>query len=387
VRSFITHRFILSLVKSNMFRLLQVQCCSLATLRNYSAVQALELNKRAGDLFEKGEFDAAARAWEELVSLEKGEMKPGAAPNPNLIHGLHNLACAYGEMGNTDQKMKLLQESLTMIESAYGKLHPQYAMALYNLASALGDAGDAASMKSFLLETLSVHEKLFNPNHPKVGRVLSLLTVAHERLGEYPEQLQTAQRAAAIISKHCGREHMQTALATASLGRAYGNNNDVPKMLQLVKSAFDAQEVKLGPVNPQITPLMVELAEAHGRLGEHFVRRELLEKAIEGQKRAFGVYNFHLFDVFLKLGDACRSLGDFDSSLDALMHALKIAEEKYTTSHPSIGVAKAEIALLYNRMGNQKASVSFAKAALGNLDPKHHAELFSELQSIVSLSG
>jgi tetratricopeptide (TPR) repeat protein len=332
--------------------------------RLLTALECIELNKKAAEKFTNGEFVEAAKSWEEVVKFELADRKPDSQPNPNLVHSLHNLACAYGELGSFEKKKAHLEQALQMIDELYGDRHPQYAMALFNLASVYGELGDSKKMKEAVTRSLVIHEEKFGPNHPKVGRVLSLLATAHEKLEEYKEQVEVSQRALQIIQKHCGAEHTQTTIAMTNLGRAYGNVDDTGRMIQLIQSAFAIQERKLGPQNPQIAPTLLELALAHGRIGEHLVKKTLLEKAVDIQKRAFGGMHVFLVESYMHLGDACSETKEFDLAQEYYMASLSVAESKHGESHPVVAAAKSNLAVFFQRVGNKKAALSFARSAI-----------------------
>ncbi|KPA82446.1 putative mitochondrial hypothetical protein [Leptomonas pyrrhocoris] len=330
----------------------------------------IELNKEASEAFEKGEFLVAIDAW------EKVERSKQHTPNsPTLMSCLNNLACAYGEIGDSVRKLKLLERSRELVKEVYGTDHPQYGMVLYNMASAKEEMGLYNDMKALLEESLALHEKRFNPRHAKVGRVLLLLAAAQDHLGEHDAQVKTAERAHEIVQRHCGPDHVQTTLAMMTLGRAYGSVGQVERQLQLAQAAFNIQEKRLGPRNPQLAMTLMELAEAHKANKDYYNQRALLEEAVEVQRRSFGQQHTHLIDTYIALGDACGLLEDTKMQAQYYLEALKVARQRFQGKHIAVGKAALNAARAYLLQGNmEKASqlLREARAILErNVSPVH----------------
>ncbi|CBZ30458.1 conserved hypothetical protein [Leishmania mexicana MHOM/GT/2001/U1103] len=335
-----------------------------------SEKELIELNKEAAEAFEKGEFSSAIEAWEKVA-----QSKQHTPNSPTLMSCLNNLACAYGEMGDSIRKLKLLERSRDLVQAVYGTDHPQYGMVLYNMACAKEEMGLYPDMKQLLEQSLALHEKRFNPRHAKVGRVLLLLAAAHGHLGEHEAQLRTAERAYEIVKRHCGPEHVQTTIAMMTLGRAYGAAGQVERQLQLAQAAYSIQEKRLGPMSPQLAMTLLEVADAHRANGDFYNQKALLEQAVELQQRAFGQQHTHLIDTYVALGDACGQLENPKLQAQYYLEALKIARQRFQGRHIAIGKAAVNAARAYLSHGNKakaQALLDEARAIVErNVSPEH----------------
>ncbi|KAI5686579.1 Tetratricopeptide repeat [Leishmania braziliensis] len=342
---------------------------TIATL-DLSEKELIELNKKAAEAFEKGDFLSAIEAWEKVV-----QSKQHIPNSPTLMSCLNNLACAYGEMGDNVRKMKLLERSRDLVQTVYGTDHPQYGMVLYNMACAKEEMGLYVDMKRLLVKSLALHEKRFNPRHAKVGRVLLLLASAHGHLGEHEAQLQAAERAYEIVKRHCGPDHVQTTMAMITLGRAYGAAGQVERQLQLVQAAHSIQEKRLGPMNPQLAMTLLEVADAHRVNGDFYNQKALLEQAMELQQRSFGQQHAHLIDTYIALGDACGQLENPELQAQYYLEALRIARQRFQGRHIAIGKAAVNAARAYRSQGdNAKAQALLDEARFiveRNVSPEH----------------
>ncbi|KAG5468395.1 hypothetical protein LSCM1_02375 [Leishmania martiniquensis] len=332
------------------------------TTAGLSEKELLDLNKEAAEAFEKGDFLSSIEAWEKVA-----QSKHHTPNSPTLMSCLNNLACAYGEIGDSRRKLKLLERSRDLVQAVYGADHPQYGMVLYNMACAKEEMGLYSDMKRLLDESLVLHEKRFHPQHAKVGRVLLLLAAAYGHLGEHEAQVRTAERAYEIVKKHCGPEHLQTTIAMLTLGRAYGAAGQVERQLQLAQAAYSIQEKRLGPMNPQLAVTLLEVADAHRANGDFYNQKTLLEEAVEVQQRAFGRQHTLLIDTYIALGDTCGQLENDQAQAQYYFEALKIARHRCQGKHILIG----------------KAAVNAARACLSQGDKAKAQALLDEAQSIV----
>lgn len=330
--------------------------------REYTPVELIELNKKAAEAFQGGDFIAAIDHWEVVATAESHNES-----SPTLMSCLNNLACAYGEVGDHRRKLKLLERSLQMVAKVYGTEHPQYGMVLYNMACAKEEMGRYEEMRQLLEASLALHERYFKPKHAKVGRVLLLLASAYDHVGEHARQLQTAQRAYEIVRRHCGPEHVQTTIAMMTLARAYGSNGQPEQYLQMALAALDIQEKKLGPANPQVALTLLELAGAYAANGEYHSQKETLERAVSVQKRAFGKQHTYLIDTYIALGEACDKLGDTATMAHHYNEALKVARSRYQGKHIGIGVAATKAAVGALRTGQRSRARVLAEEAQGIL--------------------
>uniref|UniRef100_A0A7S1L8T9 Kinesin light chain n=1 Tax=Neobodo designis TaxID=312471 RepID=A0A7S1L8T9_NEODS len=248
-------------------------------------IESLELNKSAATHFEEGRYEQAAKAWSDALKKLADVGKDG---DVIAVAPLNNLACAKGEMGDAQGKLRLLERALDIITKHYGTDHPQYVVAMSNLATALGDNGHPRQMLEMLQQALEVQRRLYKPGHAKIARTLMSIADAHARLGEFPKQLELLEEAFPMVKRHCGEHHPQVGITLNNLANAHGNNGDHYKRRDLLEEALEVEKKTLGPFHPQLAVTMVNLGDTEGQLGRPDKQRKYLEEAIALQTRHFG---------------------------------------------------------------------------------------------------
>jgi tetratricopeptide (TPR) repeat protein len=326
-------------------------------------VEAVKLNKAAGEHFEEGRYAQAVEAWGESISKLEAA---GKAEEVVIIAPLNNLACAKGELGDGAAKVQLLERALAVIRKHYGEEHPQYAIALSNLGAAHGDNGDPATMRRLLIDAIEAQRKIYKrPDHPKIARTMLALADAEARLGNFHEQLRILEQTHPIVVKHCGNEHPQVGVTLNNLANAHGNCGDHFKRRDLLEEALDVETKTLGPLHPQLAITLTNLGDAEGRCGKPEKQKAYLERAISLQTRHFG--SSHP-SMVVPLCNYAAVMGDLGNHVEARIHAEKavsVAERHCKPTDRVLAIAKTNLACsLVPFAKQQQAALDNANAAI-----------------------
>jgi tetratricopeptide (TPR) repeat protein len=295
-----------------------------------------------------GRFDEAQTAIDETVAVLEGAYGKG---HHSLGPILSTQGQLYAMRGRFDEAVDAFSRARKHIEHEHGTQHPLAVMVVGNLATALSERGDLEESLALHERTLQIREANLDPDHPDIGASHLNMAAALENLGRPEEAKVHAERALAIFS------------------RVYGERS-----AELT-----------GPLN--------NLSNAEMKLGQ-------LQASLEHRTRAFELAREHLgaehprairyrFGRALVLAELDRT----DEAVGELRAVLAQREAVLGAEHPDVGGTAAELAeLLATRAGAADEAVGLAEravriAALGQVDPRQRGEARMVLAQALWLAG
>jgi tetratricopeptide (TPR) repeat protein len=208
-------------------------------------------------------------------------------PNhPLLGQVLNNLGNAYGDLGDHQEKKRLLQRALAIKERYYGPEHVEVAITLNNLANAYGDLGNHQEKKRLLQRALKIFVREYGPENIHVASTLGNLGNAYGLLGEYQEQKRLLERALEIFERYYGPEHREVATTLNNLGTAYGALGEFQAAQNSYHRALRINQHFLRKGHPEVGRVFFNLADLHFKQQEFALGLEYL-------KQAHGIYLHH----------------------------------------------------------------------------------------------
>ena len=253
--------------------------------------------------------------------------------NTSIVPNLLNLANAYGDLGDVNQKRDLLERALEIQETHYGKDHYEVAAVLTSLGNAYDILGDFVKQKNSLERALKIGEAHYGSNHYQVAKVLLNLSSAYRAIGDVYQQRDLLERALKIQEAHYGENHCEVAKILEGLGDAYGALGDVRRQQGLLERALKIFETNYGKDHYDVAHTLANLGAVYGALGNVHRERDLYERALKIQETHYGKNHYGVAATLMNLGTAYGSLGDIHHQLNLLKRALKIQEAHYGNDH------------------------------------------------------
>ena len=88
--------------------------------------------------------------------------------HPDIAQSLTNLAILYHQMGDLEKARSFHEQSLVVLENAYGEDNSEVASSLNTYALLLIEMGDLSSAEKELKRALKIMEEYFGPENIKV---------------------------------------------------------------------------------------------------------------------------------------------------------------------------------------------------------------------------
>ena len=161
---------------------------------------AHSLANLAGNAWYRGDFPGAERQWRAAAAMAR---RVGAPEEASGIEA--NLALAAYTQGRLLEAIKILQESIEVLQRTRGLENPRTLRAMNNLSKFLTEAGrfdEAEKMQRQLLETL---RKTVGPQHFDFGLALYNLGNTVGELGRYDEAARLLRESLTIFQAESSR--------------------------------------------------------------------------------------------------------------------------------------------------------------------------------------
>ncbi len=187
-----------------------------ATGKRYWVEIAESLNGLAGLLYKRADFDAAASAAEEAISIYEQHVA-GVLPS-GYASSLNNLGAIELRRGSHDRTRQLYTAALKAIETLRGPDHAEVAYALVNLADFERNHGDVQRAEPLFRRCLEIRRRVNQPGHPELGYPLTGLGDVLLSLGRADEAAPLLREAWELRTR-LSPEAFTTGLTTSALGR------------------------------------------------------------------------------------------------------------------------------------------------------------------------
>lgn len=230
----------------------------------------------------RGRTQEAKRAFRAALEYsERGELG-----NAAVSSALVNLAIAHAEAGEHDQAEAALRQSIELVESTLGALHPALVAVKVNLGFVLMSAGRAEQAEREGRETIELIRLSLGEQHPYMGIALTNVAAALDILGRHPESEDVHRQALAVKLATLGPDHPDVALSRFNVGaaiRAQGGRDgearaEYEKALAMFESLPEAAP-------PNIVFFRAELADLLRDAGELESATRLAELAAQEARR------------------------------------------------------------------------------------------------------
>lgn len=253
------------------------------TLPSDSAViQARVENGLGAMALARGRAQEAKRAFR--ASLEHS--KRGELGSAAVSSALVNLAIAHAEAEEHEEAETALRQSIDLVESTLGELHPALVAVKVNLGFVLMSAGRAEQAEREGRDTLQLIRLSLGEQHPYMGIALTNVAAALDVLGRNAESEDVHRQALAVKLATLGPKHPDVALSRFNVGaaiRAQGGRDDEARAEY--EKALEILENRQESAPPSVVFYRAELADLLRDAGELEAATRLAETAVSDGRR------------------------------------------------------------------------------------------------------
>ncbi|KAL1112613.1 hypothetical protein V6Z11_D02G136600 [Gossypium hirsutum] len=278
------------------------------------------LLKQARDLVSAG--DNPQKALELALRAAKSyELCSSGKPNLELVMCLHVTAAIYCSLGQYNEAIPLLEQSIEIPVIEEGQEH---ALAKFAGHMQLGDTyamlGQLENSITCYSTGFEVQKRVLGETDPRVGETCRYLAEAHMQALQFDEAQRLCQMALDIHRENCTPASLEEAADRRLMG------------------------------------LICETKGDHEAALEHLVlaRMTMVANSQEAE----------VASVDCSIGDAYLSLSRYDEAVFAYQKALTAFKTTKGENHPAIGSVFVRLADLYYRTGKLRESTSYCENAL-----------------------
>lgn len=338
---------------------------SLGRENSDSGPALFKLAKRAiacGDKPQKA-LDYAMRA------AKAYEVAAGGKPNLDLVMCLHVLAALHSSLGQYDEAVTILENSLNAATFKIGG--QEHALAAFAGYMQLGDTlaliGKGEESLAAYQTGLEVQMGALGERDPRVGETCRYLAEAHAQALQFDKAEELCQQALEIHKEHSVPASVEEATDRRLMGLIYnGKGQHEVALEQLVLASMalitNGQAVEVAAVDASIGDTYVLL----GRLEEAVVS---YQKALKVLKAAKGESHVAIASLYISLAQLYLKTGKSREARAYCESALRIYT-KQGGAHllEEVATGLTEIAIIYESLNEHELALSFLQKALAILE-------------------
>ena len=317
--------------------------------------------------------------------------------NPiDVAAAMDHLGDLYGLQGRFNDGEQLLQQSLKLLDQAFGPgaaSSPNYQRILKDLGNLYRDAGRFPEAEVAFRQALSVSRSKFGNDHPFVAAAMGELATTLYMSSRPSEAENLNKQALIIYEKVSGTQSPNMAVVLNNLANELSGQNRADEAMALQRRALAIEEKISGPDSPTVARTLTNLANSYRAAGRSSEAGPLYGKALRILTKHFGENSQQ---IAIALGNMGRVAQDNNKPVEAEQYfarALQIDETAFGPEHPALVNDLRALALLdivlqrYPKArGGLERALKIAEARLG---PKHSVTLASmiNLANVYGLEG
>ena len=279
----------------------------------------------------------------------------------NIIYAniLNDLALVNREIGNYQQALLLIKESLLLKKQLVGIDNIEYAISMFNLSLCLSDNDKKVEALEYGVKANNLCQKLGN----KSFYIQTLVELAryYFEVGKYELAIEKGEEASRLTLELFGESSNEYASCIGNLAYYYCDFGDIPKAIDLENKALNINYLNKNDE---------EIAESLRHLGKYYYKLDQYEKAIKYYEDSInliksikGIGHPDYLSGLLGLLRCHRSNGDYSKAiLFAEDYTLGI-KNVYGDNSNKYAIALDELASCYEHIGDlKKYSIYQARA-------------------------
>ena len=331
---------------------------------NSSPIDAAGAMDHLGDLYGlRGRFDDGERLLQQSLKLLDQAFGPDAARSPNYQSILKDLGNLYRDTGRFPEAEVAFRRSLSVSRSKFGSDHPFVAAAMGELATTLYMSSHPAEAESLNKQSLIIYEKVFGPQSQNVAIVLNNLANELADQNRADEAIGLQQRALTIEEKLSGPDSPAVARILTNLANSYRAAGGSSEAGPLYEKALRVFAKRFGENSPQITPALVNMGRVAQDNNKPVEAEQYFTRALQIDETAFGPDHPALINDLRALALLDIKLQRYPKARAGLERALKLVEARLGPKHNVTLAVMINLANVYGREGNWPEALGILRRA------------------------
>lgn len=224
---------------------------------------------------------------EDALTLLEASMGPDS---PDVWWQKSLLAWISKDLGEFEQALGLVEQSLSARKRVLGELHPEVAKGLYNLAGVYLDQKESRLAISALLKAKQTSQNAMGPEHLLSLRYSASLAHALFLDGQTTQALDEIDQVLPKLEQVAGPENPRVAELMAIKGKVFLAQKRFRKAIEVLQKSLEIMGKNISKDHPWLAGLFIDSGKAYWHLGELNIAENVLKKAVKLLDFAEGGY-------------------------------------------------------------------------------------------------
>jgi eukaryotic-like serine/threonine-protein kinase len=336
---------------------------------------ASSARERARDLYNAGtnhvETDELGKA---RPLLEQALSLVGASPDGEdrkLAASIRkSMAWAEHIAGRTDAAAAQMQALLPEIESAYGAVSAELALALERLGDLQTMLARYPQAEASLRRALALREAVFGADHPRAIKARARLGATLGQAGRHDEAETELRRALEASARSLGPDHRETLAAQEELALSLMDAGKPAAALPLFEDSLQRRQQLAGPADRNTSTLLNNLGLLYRDLKRPRDGLAALQRAYDIDSRLVGPTHPQSLVTLFNMSLQHQDLRQWREAGRLQEQVLAQARQALSKDHWHLGVMLTGYADTLQQLGEHRRSAAYLREALAVMEPQ-----------------
>jgi eukaryotic-like serine/threonine-protein kinase len=195
------------------------------------------------------------------------------------------LARALIREDRTSEAVDLLQQSLTIKERVFGKVHPSVASSLNELGGVALKQGKNDDAEQYFTRMVSIYREVYGEHHYLLGIALSNVASVYMARQQWPQAEKIYRQVVPIFTESQSANHINTGIARIKLGRVLLRQRRYAEAVSESRAGYGILIKQMDPKVSWLVNARTDLAEEYDALKQpEQAEKFRVEAAARGNK-------------------------------------------------------------------------------------------------------
>ncbi len=254
---------------------------------------------------------------------------------------MNHLGCFYGNMGFYEEAEELNQMVVDEVESYFGNLHPQVAIAINNLAYFISLHDENRYLDDLYLRAIEIFEKCDEIDTQDYAK--TLVNLGRSKFQSFDEKVSLLNRAIYVYINICGSDAPEVAHLKGILSGVLIRANRFLEAEKLITESINIYENKFGSNNSLVAEEFFRLGWIRVKLNKLENAEQLMSKSIEISKILTGNERSEIADKLYELSKVFIMQEKRNEAIKALEEAILICNKTHFTENTFVDLYRSEL--------------------------------------------
>lgn len=298
----------------------------------------------------RGDYDKADTLYRKAIDIQL------ANNNPNVGVNYNNLALLMHEMNRYDEAEVFFQESLEILQEAYGDVHPEVATTLYNYGQLQRDMDHVDEAIEIHRKVLKLDRLLYGDEHPNVAYSLNGLASMMNKTGNTEEAENLYRQALEMRRKLLGNDHPDVGYSLNNLGRVMMNREAYRQAEKLFFEALEIHKNANGLKHPAVARTLKNIGTSYYYQKKYLLSKKYLDDALVICLQVLGEKHFTTANTMRVYSRTLSAMNEYGRAVNYAQISINTAIDLLGESHSFTKSCRKNLAQIHRDHGDNEAA-------------------------------